>query len=109
METFLLVKGDTASQIKATITKDGTTTAIDLSTATTRLKFRKKRGTSVLSTITSTATAQDKANGIALFVFGAGTLDVDEGAYEGEIEITYSDSSIESVYEVIEFHVRDDF
>lgn len=106
---YPLVKNDTAPQIKATITRDDTGNVVDMTGATVRLKFRKRATTTVLFTLTANTDVNNLSNGIAIFTFGAGNLDVDEGYYEGEIEITYSNSTVETIYEVLDFHVRGDF
>ena len=106
---YPLVKNDTAPQIKATITRDDTGNVVDMTGATVRLKFRKRATTNVLFTLTANTDVNNLSNGIAIFTFGAGNLDVDEGYYEGEIEITYSNSTVETIYEVLDFHVRGDF
>ena len=33
----------------------------------------------------------------------------DAGYYEGEIEVTYLSGVIETLYEILEFYLRDDF
>ena len=106
---YPLVKNDTAPQIKATITRDDTGNVVDMTGATVRLKFRKRATTTVLFTLTANTDVNNLSNVIAIFTFCAGNLDVDEGYYEGEIEITYSNSTVETIYEVLDFHVRGDF
>jgi hypothetical protein len=104
-----LVQGDVGTQVRALITENDTGDAVDLSNATVRLKFRKKGTTTLLSTITSTSTSADATNGYATFVFGGSSLSVDPGLYEGEIESTFTDGSILTVYEKLEFMLREDF
>lgn len=106
---FYLVQDDVGTQIKATLTRENDGSTIDLSSATVVLKFRKKGVATVLTTLTSIASAGDAANGIAVFAFGEGDLAVTEGKYEGEIEATFQNGNIESVFEILEFHVRTDF
>jgi len=106
---FYLVQSDIGTQIKATITREDDGTAVDFSDATVRLKFRKKGSTTTLFTLTSIAVGDDPADGVAIFAFGSGNLDIDPGYYEGEIEATFTGGNIESVYEVLEFFVREDF
>ena len=112
MATLLLVQGDTKSQIQATITRSNDGSAVDLTAASSIvMRFRAEHGNSILSTLTGQqASSGDYANGIVTFEFGSTDLDVDAGDYEGEIEITYSsDSTKETVFEVIKFIVREDF
>lgn len=104
--TIQLVQGDTGPQIKATITRDGS--AEDLSGATAVLRFRKKKTTAVLFTLSSVSTSDQLAVGELYFAFSSGQLDLDEGFYEGEIEIVNSGVR-ETVYEVVDFFLREDF
>jgi len=106
---FYLVKDDVGTQIKATITREDDGSAVDLSTATVKMYFRKKGTTTVLSTLTSSSSSSQKSAGIAVFEFGSGVLAVDEGKYEGEIEATFASGAVESVFEILDFYVRADF
>jgi hypothetical protein len=107
---FYLVQSDVGTQIKATLTREDDGSAVDLRTATVRLKFREKGSTIVLFTLTSiTSSDDDKAAGVAIFQFSNGNLDIAEGKYEGEIEATFTSGSVESVFEKLEFYVREDF
>lgn len=106
---FYLVKNDVGTQIKATLTRENDGSTIDLSLATVVLKFRKKGVPTVLATLTSIASSNDASNGIAVFAFDDGDLAVDEGKYEGEIEATFPNGNVESVFELLEFHIRADF
>ena len=108
-DTLYLVKGDTGTSVKTTITREDTGSAVNLSSATTLLKFKKRGATSVLSTLTAGNSGSNLANGIAIFSFTGSTLNIDAGHYVGEITSTFGDGSIESVYETLEFFVRDDF
>lgn len=105
---YQLVANDDGPDIKVTITREDTGAAVNMSGGTARLKFRAKGGTSVLFTLTDTNT-DNLANGIAVFQFGSTDLDIAAGYYEAEVEITYSDGKVETLYEVLDFYVRGDF
>jgi len=106
---FYLVKDDVGTQIKATITREDDGSAVDLSTATVKMYFRAKDTTTILSTLTSASNSSQLSQGVAIFEFGDGDLNVASGKYEGEIEATFDSGSIETVYEILEFYVRADF
>jgi hypothetical protein len=106
-EKIKLVQGDTRPQIKVTITDETTDLAVDITNSTPRLKFRAAGSTTVLTTIVGTVT--DGPNGVCIFVWPTGALDVAAGDYEGEIEITYQDSSVQTVYDLLKFKLRQDF
>lgn len=103
-----LVQDDTAAMFRATLTRHDTGEAIDITNDTVVLKIRKKGTTTVLFTITGYGTAEELAAGIVVFDFST-NLGIDPGWYEGEIEITYQSTKVESVYELVYFHVREDF
>ena len=104
--TIELVQGDTGPQIKAEITREGV--AQNLSGATAVLRFRKKKTTSVLFTLSTISTSDQLTAGDLYFSFTAGQLDIDEGYYEGEIEIVNSGVR-ETIYELVDFFLRADF
>lgn len=107
---YYLVKDDVGTQLKATLTRADDGTPVDLTDATVVMRFRAKGSTAILFTLTSiTISADDLSNGVAIFQFGAGNLNVAEGKYQGEIEATFTTGKIESVYEILEFYVRADF
>lgn len=107
--TINLVQGDTGPQIKITLTREDTGSAQDLTGATIKMRFRKKRTTTVLATLDNQSTGDNLSNGICFFVFAEGDLNVAEGFYEGEVEVVFSSGTRETVYEIIDFFVREDF
>lgn len=120
-----LVQGDTRPQLKFVITDENTSEAQDLTGATPRLKFRAVGSNSVLFTRVgvllaglelesgeiSYAAPYDVAGagGRIAFDFGAGDLDIAAGAYESEIEITFSDGAVQTVFRAQKFTLREDF
>ena len=109
-ELIYLVKDDNGSQVECIITRDNNNQAVDLTGATARLKFRKKKTTTILFTLTNIVDDQvDLEAGQAVFVFSAANLDLAAGLYEGEVEVTFPNLNVETIYEIIQFQVRDDF
>mgnify|MGYP003115726311 FL=1 len=107
---FQIVKNDTAPQVQATITKSYDGSVVDLTGASVKLKFRKKGSTTTLFTRNGlNVPTTNFAKGIVLFLFGASDLDIDSGFYEGEVEITYANGTVDTVYEVLNFKLRADF
>ena len=110
MDTLYLVQGDNGSQVKVVITRDDTGAAVDLTNATPTLKFKKKNTSNVLTSInSSTSSSEELEAGIALFQFDNAALDIIAGDYVGEVQITFSDGNVETVYEELEFTIREDF
>ena len=107
-KAFMLVQDDTDTQVKATVYRDRKTTA-DLTGATVRMYFRKKRTKEIIGTLLNRSNLEQQQKGIAIFKFEAEHLDGEKGMYEGEIEVTYIDGGIETVYNIVDFYLREDF
>ena len=111
MATYYLVQGDTGPQLKITLTREDTGLPVDLSEATANFKFRRVGTDTILSTLESIASSGDAAKGICIFVWNEGDLDIDPGRYEAEIQVDFTGGAgqIETVYEPLEFILREDF
>lgn len=109
MTIFNLVQSDTAPQVKAVITRSDTGAVVDMTGATVRMYFRAKTSTNVLFTSTAANVGDNFSNGIAVFIFTAGQLSQPEGYYQGEIEITYSNGTVETIFDLLSFYIRADF
>ena len=110
MDTLYLVQGDNGSQVKVVLTRDDTGEPVNLTGATVTLKFKKRNSSVILSSINSSAfDSSNLENGVAIFVFDSNALDIASGNYVGEVEITFSSGYIETVYEELEFLVREDY
>ena len=107
--TYQLVQGDQAPQVQAVLTRQDDGSVIDFSSGSCALKFRAKGTTTTLFTLAAADIGGNFAAGIAVFSFSGTQLDIDEGYYEGEIEITYSSGTVETVFQVLDFYVRADF
>ncbi len=105
-DVIRVIVGDELPLIQLALTNEDTGAVIDLSAGTTSVsvKFYLAATTTVLSTI-SCSKVTDGSDGLVNFNFAGGVLDVDAGAYEGEIEIDFN-GSVHTVYEVLRFRVR---
>lgn len=116
-DTLELVQGDTLPRVVVTL-KDASEAAsgatldpnnpdtwapIDLNGATVRLRIRELGSSTVKSTLTMTVSDPD--NGIATTDFPAPALDK-AGIFEGEIEATFQDGSIQTVVDLLKLKVR---
>ena len=106
---YQLVQSDQAPQIKATLKRQDDGTLIDFSGGSCALRFRAKGTTTTLFTLAAVDVGQNFAEGIAIFSFSGTQLDLDEGYYEGEIEVTYSDGKKETIFDILDFYLRADF
>ena len=108
MTTLFLVKGDTGPQVKLTGSRQDTGTAVDCR-GTPIMRVRRRGSTTVSFTLTATDVGSNRQDGILIFPFGNNLLNLDPGQYEGEVQVTFSDGSVESIFERIDFVVRDQF
>jgi len=104
-----LVQGDTKPTLVCTLSDETTGDAINITGATVLLKFRQVGSTTLTATITGVVT--NGAAGIVAFYWTSQptALDGPPGEYEGEIEITFSDGSIQTVYDLLKFKLRSEF
>lgn len=108
-EKIRLVRNDTRPALVVTLTDDTTKAAINITGATVRLKFRAAGATALTATVVGTVT--DGANGVVAFYPASAPemLQGEPGDYQGEVEITFSDAQIQTVYDVLKFKIRQDF
>ena len=108
-EKIKLVQGDTRPAIVVTLTDDTTSEAINITGATVVMRFRAVGGTTLQATITGSVT-DGSAGQCAFYPSSAPEmLTGDAGDYEGEIEITFEDGQIQTIFELLKFKIREDF
>lgn len=107
--TIRLVRGDSKPLIIITLTDDITGQPINLSSPNTSVvvRFRQAGTTNVLSTINTTK-LMGGMSGRVQFDFSGGVLDVEPGAYEGEVQIDFNGEP-QTVYDILRFRVRENF
>jgi hypothetical protein len=104
-----LVRHDTRPVIVCTITDDTTGSTINITGCTINLFFRAVGSTTLQATVVGSIT--DGANGQVTF-YPSNAPEMLSGAagdYEGEIQILFTDGSIQTLYDTLKFKVRDDF
>lgn len=120
-----LVRNDTGPQIKIVVTDENTGLPVNISGGTVIMRFRKLAESDILATVDGilvTGRELDDgtydyaapydvqgAGGRAVFIWGDTDLDVEPGEYEGEVEITFADGMVQTIYETLRFKVRQDF
>jgi hypothetical protein len=108
MATIKLVRNDTAPQLRLTLTDSQTGAAINLTSATVTLHLRAVNTTTLL--LTRNAVIQAPAtSGIAIIVWQPSDLDREPGDYEGEIEVTLADGTVETLFNPLQFTIREEF
>ena len=107
-EKIKLIQGDVSRpQVQATLTNEVTETVINITGATAVMKFRQVGATTLQDTITGTIPLG--TDGIIEFPMTALAMSGSAGDYEGEIQVTFSDGSIQTVYDLLKFKMREDF
>ena len=106
--TFTLKDSNTAASGTTLDEEDSDTGApISIAGGTVRLRTREVGSTTVLSTITCTRVGDGTA-GQCTLIWPSGTWTA-AGTFEGEIDLTDSNSYIQTVNDLIKFIIRDDF
>ena len=105
--TFTLKDSQSAASGKTLDENDASTWApIDITGGSVKLRIRELGSTTVKSTLSCTVT--DATNGKVATNFPTGTLDT-AGTFEGEIEMTFANGGIQTVYDLLKLKVRSDF
>ena len=120
-DTIQLVKGDTLPELNLTL-RDSNTAAvgktlnvddvstwapIDLSGATVRLKFKALGADSLKATIIMSK-YPPQTSGKVFMQWPEGVLDT-AGTFTGEVEVTFTDGGVQTVFDQLKFKVRGDY
>lgn len=119
-----LVQGDTKPQVAFSIKDSTTGDVVNLVGATVRLKFRELGSSTIKNTITCSLLSGKQmpdgsisnvapydvagAGGRAILEWPEGALDT-AGEFEGELEVTFYDGTVQTVYDRQRFTVREQF
>ena len=108
-EINLTLKDSNTAAAGLTLDPDDSDTwsAIDISDPAVTVKFRALGASTVLDTMTCIKTAA--TDGKCYIPWGADTLAVAAGTYEGEISLTYTSGGILTLFDRLKFKIRDDF
>lgn len=120
-----LVQGDTKPAIIVSLTDEVSELPIGLTGSVVKMYFRALGETTILATLTGTLISgrvlsdgsinssdpydTPGSGGRVQFNWGATDLSQPAGDYEGEIEITFSDGTKQTVYDLLKFKIREDF
>lgn len=104
-----LVQGDTGPQIRLNLTDQETGNPIDLTGATVTLHFRAEGSDEILFSRAAFINPDTDTTGVCYIEWASNDLDVDEGNYEGEIEVVRATGVRETIYTILKFKVRSQF
>ena len=108
-ERIKLVRGDTAPQIRLTLTDEVSGTPINLLGSTVTLHFRAVGSETVLFSRQAIINAEIASTGVCVISWQTNDLNQVPGDYEGEIEIVRSTGSRETLYDILKFRLREQF
>lgn len=107
-EKIKLIQGDVnRPQVQATLTDESTEIAVDITGATAVMKFRQVGATTLQDTITGFIPVG--TDGVVIFPMSATAMSGSAGDYEGEIQVTFSNGGVQTVYDLLKFKMREDF
>jgi len=109
MTTLFLVQGDTGPQVQVNLTRADTGSAVDCSGGTCTMKVRARGSDATLFTMTAANIGTNLQDGKLIFSVSNNLATIDAGSYEGEVNVVFSDGTIETVFEVVDLVIRDDF
>lgn len=108
MTTIKLVKDDTGPDIDVQLTDGTTGLPINVSNAGDVVKFYFRAvGSSVLKASITCTKPNGGADGVVRISWPALALDT-VGEFEGEFEITFNSGMKQTVYDLVNFTIRDD-
>lgn len=106
---ILLVRNDTGPQVQLTLYDAQTGDPLNLSGSSVTLHFRAVGSTALLFSRSLTVPAGTATSGIAIIIWAVGDLNQPAGDYEGEIEIVFASGIRQTVYDTLQFRIRDQF
>ena len=120
-ETINLVQGDTKPELNFTIRDSATAVSgktldeddsstweiINITGYTIKLKFKALTSSTVL--FTESLAIISGSGGTCSMIWPADSLDITAGIYEGELELTDGSSKVQTVYDKLQFKVREQF
>jgi hypothetical protein len=108
-EKIRLVRNDTRPALVCVITDDRTKAPIDITGATVLLKFRQSGAEALQATVPGAVTDGPAGEVVFYPASAPEMLQGEPGDYQGEIEITFPDGQIQTVYDLLRFGIRQDF
>lgn len=109
MNIISLVAGDTLANLQVNLVRQDTGAVFPIplgEAGNVHLYIRKKGTTTIVADIEYETLASNPDSGYLLFELGDWVQNTEAAYYEGEIEITYEDLTVQTVFDQINFRVR---
>jgi len=104
-----LVRGDTGPQVQLTLFDAQSGNAFNLTGGSVTLHFRAVGSTTLLFSRALTIPSGTASSGVAIIVWASGDLNQAAGDYEGEVEVVFASGVRQTVYDTLQFRIRDQF
>lgn len=106
MTVTYLVQNDDKPDLIFTVT-DSAGSAVNLTSSSVDFHFRELGSSALKNTGHTTCTITDAANGICKYEWATGDLDT-IGIFEGELQVTYPTTKVQTVYTKFDFEIREE-
>lgn len=102
-----LVRGDTEPQVRIALTDEVTNNPTNLTGCTVTLHMRSVDTGLFVFSRPATINPANASTGVCYIVWEEGDLDQEPGNYDGEVEVVRADGSVETIYDLLKFKIRE--
>lgn len=104
-----LVQNDTRPSLTVTLTDENTGAPINITGCTLALKFRAAGASVLTATLVGTVLSGEAGLGIFRWSSVPDVLAGAPGKYEGEVEVTFPDGTVQTGFDILKFKMRQEF
>ena len=109
MPKIKIVSGDSDQILSLNISEFPSGSKIDLTGGSVSFKFRKVGTTNTLFTKAGTIGSGGASGDCSVLLASADLVGLTAGDYEAEVEVTQANGTRQTVFDPVEFRVREDF
>ncbi len=109
MAKIKIVQGDADQTLTLNISEFPSGNKINLTGGSVAFKFRAVGTTNTLFTLSATIGTSASSGACTVLLTGANLSNLTAGDYEAEVEVTQQSGARQTVFDPIEFRVREDF
>jgi len=106
---FEFVQGDTLPNLMFHFVDEETDLPKDVTGVVAEIRVRDQRTKKPMFKQEVQIPAITALDGVGVLQWAVGALDIPSATYEGEISLTFPDSTVETIFDILEFEVRDKF